>query len=161
MSPVPSPIPLRIAFARMLFSPPSLLLGFVVLLIATCPGARGEGVATLIPDGLATFVSGADTLETLDLAIPAVAATAPVRLPPRPTIRESSRLDRLKPAAVRSAAPRERTEAATDSFTHSRAALPLLVDPLLADARQDQATGLRPMTGPPVGIRPKLPTPRK
>lgn len=157
MSPVPSPMPLRISFARILFSPPSLLLGFVALLIVTCPGARGEGAATLIPDGLATFTSGANTLAQLDLSAPAVAAPTPVR----PTIREPSRLDRLKPAAARSAAPRERTEAATDSFTHSRAALPLLVDPLLADARQAQATGLRPMTGPPVGIRPKLPTPRK
>jgi hypothetical protein len=160
MSPVPEQIPRRISFARVLCSPPSLLLGFVVLLIVTCPGARGEGVVTLIPDGLATFVSGANTLEDLDVSASAVAATTPARLPVRPMIRESSRLDRLKPKAARSAAPRERSEAATDSFTHSRAALPLLVDPLLAEGKPAQASGLRPMTGPPVGIRPKLPTPK-
>lgn len=160
MSPVPSPMPLGRSFARILFSPPSLLLGFVVLLIGTCPGARGEGAGSLIPDGLATFASGQNTLANLDLTASAVAAATPARVPVRPTLRESSRLDRLKPAAVRPAAPQERSGAEADSFKHSRAALPLLVDPLLADGKAAEASGLRPMTGPPVGIRPKLPTPK-
>lgn len=160
MSPVPSPMPLGRSLARILFSPPSLLVGFVVLLIGTCPGARGEGTGTLIPDGLATFVSGQNALANLDLSAPAVIAPTPARLPVRPTIRESSRLDRLKPTAVRSAAPQERPGAEPDSFKHSRAALPLLVEPLLAEGKAAQASGLRPMTGPPVGIRPKLPTPK-
>ena len=41
MSPIPAPAPLRRAILRVVFSPAGLLCGFVLLLIATCPGARG------------------------------------------------------------------------------------------------------------------------
>ncbi len=41
MSPIPSPVPFRRTALRTLFSPMGLFVGFVVLLISTCPGARG------------------------------------------------------------------------------------------------------------------------
>ena len=41
MSPVPLPRRVRSTILRMMFSRTGLLCGFVVLVIFTCPGARG------------------------------------------------------------------------------------------------------------------------
>lgn len=150
MSPIPSPVPLRRRLARILFSPAGLLCGFVVLLIVACPGARGDGSLGLIPAGHKTFTASADALR-LDLPKPVVPAARPTDRP----IGRSTRFDRVPPSAARSATPSERAAgpAASEAFRHSRSTLPLLVDPLLADAPRISAS-VRPMTGPPVGIAP-------
>lgn len=155
MSPLPSPTPVRSAILRMVFSPTGLLLGFVVLLIVTCPGARGEESLGLLVtnDGLR---SSAVDLSNFDVPVP------PSR--PTPVIGRSSRYDRVPVSSARSATPlerglRDREPRAVDaeSFRHSRAALPLLVDPLTGDAARAPSAKLNPMTGPAVGIRPQTP----
>lgn len=157
MSPIPSPAPLRRRLARVLFSPASLLFGFVVLIIVTCPGARGDGGLGLlaVSDGLRT--SAAVDFTNLDLPV----------TPARPAVMaRSTRFDRTPTSTARSATPVERGAAApvagsADAFRHSRAALPLLVDPLLDATPQSPSAAIQPMTGPAVGIRPKLPTARR
>ena len=149
MSPIPSPTPLRRRLARVLFSPAGLLFGFVVLLIVTCPGARGEGSLGLLSEG-ASGLSTGSSLMSLDLVVPATKPAAPR------SIGRSTRFDRTAPSSIRSATPAERPADSADTFRHIRSATPLLVDPLLADAPQVSAT-IRPMTGPPVGIRSRYP----
>lgn len=155
MSPLPSPTPVRSAILRVIFSPMTLLLGFVVFVIATCPGARGEESLGLLMknDGLRS--------STLDLS----SFDVPVA-PNRPTavIGQSTRLDRAPVSSARSATPMERglrhrdpDSVDAESFRHSRAALPLLVDPLTAGAARAPSAKINPMTGPAVGIRPKTP----
>lgn len=152
MSPIPSPAPLRRAFLRALFSPGSLLFGFVVLIIITCPGARGEGVMGLLTENEGLF--GPDYL-TLDMPV--------AEAEPAPVISPAAKFGRMPSSTARSATPVERggspAAGAGPSFRHSRAALPLLVDPLLDDAPRAPSVRISPMTGPTVGIRPKLPAP--
>jgi len=152
MSPLPSPVPLRRAILRMLFSPASLLLGFVVFIITTCPGARGEdAVSLLVTNGGLMPRAGAD-VTTLDVAV----------IPTRPAVlaARSTRFDRVPASSARSSTPAERVRLAPaptgEIFTNSRSTLPLLTDPLL-DAASPSAS-LSPMTGPAVGIRSQLPS---
>lgn len=148
MSPIPSPTPLRRRLARLLFSPVGLLCGFVVLLIATCPGARGDDGLGLLSADLTAFAGVAD-VSVQPVAAPAKAMVS------KPFAR-STRFDRTTPSSARSATPAERA-AAKDALPHTRKAVPLLVDPLLTDSPQASAGDLRPMTGPPVGIRSRFP----
>jgi hypothetical protein len=148
MSPIPSPTPLRRRLSRLLFSPAGLLFGFVLLLIATCPGARGDEAA-----GSARrtgFAAGTD-LPTFDL-------TKPLAAPPaaRPFAR-STKFDRRATSATRPVRIEDRTGGSSDTFRHSRSVLPLLVDPVIDAAARGATTSLTPMSGPAVGIRPKLP----
>lgn len=149
MSPIPSPTPLRRTLCRLLFSPAGLLFGFVLLLIATCPGARGdeEAVASAKRTG---FAAGTD-LPTFDL-------TKPLAAPPaaRPFAR-STRFDRGAASPARPVRTEDRSGGSFDSFRHSRAVLPLLVDPVIDAAARGATTSLTPMSGPAVGIRPRLP----
>lgn len=156
MSPLPSPIPLRHRLARLLSSPASLLFGFVVLLILTCPGARGGGgeALGLVPAGSTVFAAQPD-LASLDLTAPDLAKVQAKPAASRPLGR-STRFDRVTPSTARSATPAERPANPAESFRHTRSAVPLLVDPLLADAPRVSPT-IRPMTGPPVGIRSRYP----
>jgi hypothetical protein len=151
MSPLPSPTPLRRTVLRMLFSPGSLLFGFVVLIITMCPGARGEESFGLLALNAGLSSPAAVDITTLDVPV-APARSAPV-------IGRSTRFDRVPSSTARSATPAERSSAApavrdTESFRHSRSALPLLTDPLLNDSASAR---ISPMTGPAVGVRPKLP----
>ena len=159
MSPIPNPPPLGRSVARFVFSPAGLLFGFVALLIVTCPGARGDSSLGLITDGAAAFSGGGSELDGLRLSVPPQAARALPRPVARPTGGDSSRLQLLKPRALRTAAPGERS-GGDDLLTQSLSATPLLVDPLLKDPPKSAAAGIRPMTGPTVGIRPKLPAAR-
>lgn len=157
MSPIPSPTPLRRTIARLLFSPAALLLGFVVLLITTCPGARGEGAIGLLIANDGMLTSASSDFAKLDMAI------TPVRVPASVSAR-STRFDRAPASSARSATPAERSAATravggeSDALRHSRSTVPLLVDPLLDDVSSAPAARITPMTGPAVGIRPKLPT---
>lgn len=149
MSPLPSPTPLRRKFTRVLFSPAGLLFGFLVLLITTCPGARGDGSAAANPSRRTGFAAGTQ-LPSFDLTKP---------LPAQPAARpfaRSTRFDRSATSPVSATPPASRPGAPADQFRHSRAVLPLLVDPVLDAAAGDSATSLTPMTGPAVGIRPTL-----
>lgn len=153
MSPIPSPTPLRRRFVRALFSPAGLLFGFVLLIIVTCPGARGEGALGLLSVGDGLQASAA--VGIMDLNLP-VAPARPVM------VARSTRFDRPPSSTGRSATQAERRVApvgdAPDAFRHSRSALPLLVDPLLDTTPRAPAAAIKPMTGPAVGIRPTLPT---
>ena len=150
MSPIPSPTPLRRKLGRLLFSPAGLLFGFVLLLIATCPGARGDD-AEAASSRRTGFAAGTD-LPTFDL-------TKPLTAPPaaRPFAR-STRFDRGAASATRPVQTEDRSGNSFDSFRHSRAVLPLLVDPVIDAAARGAATSLAPMSGPAVGIRRKVPS---
>lgn len=155
MSPIPSPAPLRRTVARILFSPAALLFGFVVLLITTCPGARGES-------------SFGPLMGTEAFRAPAVAELPNINVPvvpvarPSAVIGRSTRFDRVPSSSARSATLTERNAAApaaadSEAFRHSRLAMPLLV----ADPARAPAANINPMTGPAVGIRPKLPAAKR
>lgn len=155
MSPLPSPTPVRNAIVRMIFSPIGLLCGFVVLLITTCPGARGEDSLGLFAgtDGLRSSVVD---LSRLDVA--------PATSRPAAVLGRSARPDHAPVSLARSATPSERQlrvrgGAADDtgSTTGSPSVLPPLVNQLTSEAAQAPAVSIRPMTGPAVGIRSKLP----
>ena len=152
MSPLPCPTPLRRAILRKLFSPAGLLLGFVVFIITTCPGARGDDAVSLLAASGGFVPRVGIDATTLD------AVVTPVR--PATVAARSTRFDRALPSSTRSSTPTGRVRVApgptSEIFTNSRSTLPLQTDPLLDDAAAP-AAGLRPMTGPAVGIRPKLP----
>lgn len=144
MSPVPSPVPLRRKLSRFLFSPTGLLFAFVVLLITTCPGARGEGGF----DQLLAMEIGASAADIT--AVPVSVAAAPA---PR-VIGRSTRFDRPRvPTAVEGS---ERATAGGDSLRDDRLpVLPLLNDPLFDDAAGNPPPRIRPMIGPTVGVQPQ------
>jgi len=150
MSPIPSPTPLRRTIARLLFSPAGLLCGFVVLLIFACPGARGDdGMRGVAADNPVL----ASTKGLMDLGFQSPSSEAP-----RPrVIGRSTRFDNAARSSARSATPSEREARAKELFRHSHTALPMLVDPTRVDDQQAAVASLRPMTGPTVGIRSKLP----
>lgn len=150
MSPIPSPTPLRRVFARLLFSPASLLFGFVVLIVVTCPGARGDEGAGSISSRDPVFGSSA---AVLNLGFKAT-ASAPA---PRKAIGRSTRFDRAPAAATSGAPAAQRGSTARGAAGDSQTALPLFVDSLLGAGAARPAVDIRPMTGPPVGIRTSLP----
>lgn len=148
MSPIPSPTPLRRVAARLLFSPAGLLFGFVVLLIVTCPGARGES-------GFSSFVAlggGASAADWTRLDVPVAPATASEM---------TSRPSRPARSSWRSPTPAERDEAAAvtiSALDDSRSTAALVTDPAGKGRNPVPAARLKPMTGPTVGIRQKHPT---
>lgn len=146
MSPIPSPTPLRRAVARILFSPAGLLFGFVVLLIATCPNARGDSSF----GALLALGGGSSSTDLARLDVPVAPATA-----------TSARAAKPFRSSWRSPTPAERGERYPTSSEASEgplAAVPLLTDPLLEGKATPPTAHISPMTGPTVGIRPKLPT---
>ena len=153
MSPVPSSFPLRRKVSQFLFSPTGLLVGFVVLLIATCPNARGE-----LMNNMFAMNGGLPTADLTNLSVPVAPAAAPR------VIGRSTKFDGPQASSLRPATPSERgerTSTATGPFRHSRSPLPLLVDPILEEGSQASAGRISPMTGPTVGIRPRLPNPAR
>lgn len=149
MSPVPSPVPLRRTLSRVLFSPTGLLFAFVVLLITTCPGARGE----MGFDDLLAVEVGASSADITALDVPVAPTPAPR------VIGRSTRFDRPKASSLRSPTGVERGEraaAGAEPFRDVRSPLPLLKDPIFDDAASNPLSGIRPMTGPAVGIEPRL-----
>lgn len=157
MSPIPSPTPIRRTVLRILFSPAGLLFGFVVLLIATCPGARGgDAMDLLVAKGsLPSFND------------PALSRLDSLAAHPAPALGRSSRLDRVPVSGARSATPAERQARSSgmgesQPLRHSRATLPLLFDPLPGEESAPMSSSaLRPMTGPAVGVPRQLPTSRR
>lgn len=155
MSPLPSPTPIRRAFLRVVFSPVGLLCGFVVLLLVTCPGARGDdAISQLLANGGLTAGSRPANLDSL----------AAVQSRPSAALVRSTRIDRAPISGARSRTPAERAAATgsvrevgdTDGFRHSSSALPLLGDPLReTDGAGPASAGIVPMTGPAVGVRQK------
>ena len=149
MSPIPSPTPLRRVFARLLFSPAGLLCGFVVLLVLTCPGARGaEGTKPISPHS-AIFGSSA-TVVNLGFQPTAAAPTA------RRAIGRSTRFDRVPEARAKVAPAAQRGPGVEAAARQSPTDLPLFVDSLLGAEAAKSESDIRPMTGPPVGISPIL-----
>ncbi|MFM9059495.1 MAG: hypothetical protein ACKOSQ_10290 [Planctomycetaceae bacterium] len=157
MSPLPSPTPVRNVIVRLVFSPIGLLCGFVVLLITTCPSARGEDSFGSFGthDGLRSSVVDLSRIEV-----------APPAARPVPAIGRSTRFDRAPASLARSATPmerqlRDRGAAPVDATAVAGAAAPVspLVNPLTNDASSAPAVSLTPMTGPAVGIRPQVPRP--
>lgn len=146
MSPLPNPAPVRHAILRTLFSPTGLLLCFVVLVIFTCPGARGEDAMRLLTMNDVRQSSVID-LNGLDVDVS----------PARP-----ERFGRETTSAARSPTPSERslrggsTVAAKPAFL-ARSPLPLIADPMLEKAAGVPAGTIKPMTGPAVGVLPSPP----
>lgn len=124
MSPLPSPTPLRRVFLRMVFSPAGLLFGFVVLLLVTCPGARGEvpsvGLGSI--DGLYAVGSAPD-ITNLQVTV--------------------TRSDRPALAIGRSATPSERATAGRPA-----------IDGIKTQNGRSVASRFVPMSGPMVGVKP-------
>lgn len=157
MSPIPSPTPIRRTVLRMLFSPAGLLFGFVVLLIATCPGARGGDAMDLLVEngGLPSFND------------PTLARLESLAAHPAPALGPSSRVDRIPMSGARFATPAEQQArlsgmGESQPLRHSRATLPLLFDPLPGEESAPMASSaIRPMTGPAVGVPRQLPTSRR
>lgn len=156
MSPLPSPTPLRRALLRALFSPIGLLCGFVVLIIVTCPGARGDEAISVL------LSNGGLNATTRPVSLDALAAAGPVA--PSRVVGRSTRFDRVPVSSARSKTPAERaaetgarpaTGGTDDSTLSPRSPLPLLGDAL---TDRPSSAGIVPMTGPAVGIRPKMPT---
>ena len=147
MSPIPSPTPLRRVFARLLFSPAGLLCGFVVLLVLTCPGARGAEGAKPISPHSAIFGSSATVV---NLGFQPTAAATPT---PRRAIGRSTRFDRAPEGATTSASAARRGSAAPSSRGLPQTDLPLFVDSLLGTTASKPESDISPMTGPPVGVR--------
>lgn len=147
MSPIPSPTPLRRVAARLLFSPAGLLFGFVVLLIVTCPGARGEsGFANIL-----ALSGGAQSTDWTRLDVPVAPATASETI---------SRPSKSRQSSWRSPTPAERgglADVTSPAFGDSRITASLVTDPVVEGNTATPKTRLKPMTGPTVGIRPKLP----
>lgn len=147
MSPIPSPTPLRRVAARLLFSPAGLLFGFVVLLIATCPGARGEsGFANIL-----ALSEGAPAGDWTRLDVPVAPATASETI---------SRPSKSRRSSWRSPTPAERGEGGDtiiNALGDSPTTASLVADPVVERNAAAQTTRLKPMTGPTVGIRSKLP----
>lgn len=155
MSPLPSPTPLRSLLLKVVFSPAGLLCGFVVLLIATCPGARGEeAISMLLANG---GLSAAARPASLDSFV--VTPLAPARTEIGRSVSTAPRsLARSKTPAERSAESARPTSAGgMDVPSPARSALPLVADPLAGAADRPTSAALVPMTGPAVGIRPRLP----
>ena len=158
MSPLPSPRPIRQKILRAMFSPIGLLCGFVVLLIATCPGARGEGALGLLAASEFAAVSGADVLSLDKESRHLVASSAAPRgvVAPRSSARSATPAERR--TGVSSAhLPGRPAASGSELFRHTRSALPLLVDPVTTGADLAPSASIRPMVGPAVGIRTKLP----
>lgn len=156
MSPVPGPIPLRHRLTRLLFSPAGLLCGFVFLLIATCPGARGDDAAGILSASFGTFALASD------VSVPPVSATA--KAATSKPFGRSTRFDREWSSSKRVPTSVERV-AAKDALPHTRKVVPLLIDPSLTDSPRTSASNPTPMTGPPVGVsrtslRPRTPSER-
>lgn len=156
MSPVPGPLPLRHRLTRLLFSPAGLLCGFVFLLIATCPGARGDDPSAILSANFATFGFASD------VSVPPVSASSKA-VTSKPFGR-STRFDREWSSSNRGSAPAERI-AAKDALPHTRTVVPLLIDPPLTDSPRTSTSNPTPMTGEPVGVsrtslRPRTPSER-
>lgn len=157
MSPLPSPAPLRRSILKVMFSPLGLFCGFVLIIMATCPGARGDEAFSMLlaNGGLQSTKQPAD----LDQFQPVV--TRPVAgVADRPILRERAPI-----SAARSKTPAERAResargpvgGASESVQHTPSALPLFADPIAAGGERGSSASLVPMTGPAVGVRRQLP----
>lgn len=149
MSPLPSPSPLRRSIARIVFSPAGLLFGFVAMVIVACPGARGSEPVLLTAENKAVLAGGSKSIRFI------LMENTPMNPKPR-VIGRSKRFDGLAPAAGSATAPAAGPAGSADALRNVKAVLPLLVDPLLTDTPRVSAS-VRPMTGPSVGIQPRLP----
>lgn len=154
MSSIPGPTSLRRSIMRIACSPAVLLGGFAALLIVTCPNARGVDALDVLIPNRGTIVDGSTNPLLLD--VPA----SPTR-PAHAKDRASAR-DRLPRSSVRSATLEERGAGSpgagdVELFRYSRAAVPLLVEPLSVDASEGEPARIVPMTGPAVGVRAKAP----
>lgn len=150
MSPIPSPVPLRRTVARLLFSPTGLLFAFVVLLLTTCPGARGQSGF----DQLLAMEVGAMATDITTIAVPVAPSSTPR------VIGRSTRFDRPRESAAQAPAAVERgarAGAGADPLRDARLSIPLLDDSLFDEAAGNLPPRIRPMTGPAVGIEPRLP----
>lgn len=150
MSPLPNPAPTRYALLRVLCSPTSLLLYFVVIVIVTCPGARGDNALHMLSPSQ-FFQSPIADLSRLEMQ---ETATRSAPVVPRPTS-----FDRATVSLPRSPTPSERggrigvSEAPARPAGLARSALPLLSDPAIEPSARAASTGtIRPMTGPTVGV---------
>lgn len=153
MSPLPSPTPLRRALLRVIFSPAGLLCGFVALIIVTCPGARGEDAIALLAGPFAGPQISSVDLARFDMPVASRQAA--------PATGRPVHSDRAPISSARSATPSERARRVAGgvdrvAFPSARAASPVLVDPLFSEAAMSPAAPIRPLTGPPVGIRPPV-----
>lgn len=148
---------LRQAILGSLLTPAGLFCCLVAVLIATCPGARGDGAGdegqwlsdSLIAPAARVRVAGGshawgDAVVDVGPAVSMAAFDAPLMEERGPVVK-----------FARSAAPDERSAGETpdaDALGHSKAALPLLVDPMLAPSASAPRAAPRPLTGPAVGV---------
>ena len=150
---------LREAILGSLLTPTGLFCCLVALLIATCPGARGDGdrdsgtwlsEGAITPAGRVNVMGGSHAWGD---------ATVDVGPAARMAAFDKSLAESDTPLVkfARSAGPDERRSddaADADVMGHSKVALPLLVDPLLTTAAAPRPTP-RPLTGPAVGVVPR------
>lgn len=129
-----------------------LFLGLVILVIATCPGARGEGLAGLDSRPLAIVGESFALAPEVDAewlhSTTAGTATRDVSSKMRSAV--ATKPDSQLTAAT-AVAPNEPMTARQELFPHSSQALPMLVGNALSlDA---SSAALRPMVGAAVGVR--------
>ena len=126
-----------------------MFLGLVILVIATCPGARGEGLSGLDSQPLAIVGESFALAPEVDAEwLHSTAAASPTRdIASKMRSGAPARSDKQ----VASASKTELAAAQQDLFPHSSHALPMLVGPALSlDA---SSASLRPMVGAAVGVR--------
>lgn len=151
---------LRLAIFGSLLTPTGLFCCLVALLIAVCPGARGDGDqagsawlsdAAITPASRVQIAGGSHAWGDAVVDVGPAASMAAFE---RPLAGQRGSMVKF----ARPAAPDERGSPASrdaDVLGHSKAALPLLVDPLLTTAAAAPRPTPRPLTGPAVGVAPR------
>lgn len=129
-----------------------MFLGLVILVIATCPGARGEGLSGLDSQPLAIVGESFSLAPDVDADwLHSTAAAAPAREVASKMRSSVATKSDSRPALVTAAA---RTNASVDLpnlFPHSSQAVPMLMGPSLS--LDTSSAALRPMIGAAVGVR--------
>lgn len=143
-----NPANTRRSVLRLICSPGGLAVGFVVLLVATCPGSRGDGAVELFlsQDGGLSGPMASASSTSIAVDPLTAAATAPVH---RFADSGSQPFGRSKTPSERAKVDVPATGGRIDMFRRMRGTLPMLVAPL--PGMTGLSTNLEPMTGASVG----------
>lgn len=129
-----------------------LFLGLVILVIATCPGARGEGLSGLDSQPLAIVGESFSLAPDVDTDwLHATAAAVPARdVASKMRSGVATKSDRQS-AHVNATAKTNASDDLPNLFPHSSQAVPMLMGPALS--LDTSSAALRPMVGAAVGVR--------
>jgi len=126
-----------------------MFLGLVILVIATCPGARGEGLSGL--DSLPLAIVGESFALAPEVDADWLQSTASTTTRDIASKMRSGAAEKSDRQVASAAAKNDLATAQQELFPHSSQALPMLVGPALSfDA---SSSALRPMVGAAVGVR--------